>query len=74
MIKPEYRVANIDDLDTLVKMWDVSRIFHEKLDSRLSMIKDASSKVIDFFKELFQNHKLKTIKQGPDESIGGRYD
>jgi GNAT superfamily N-acetyltransferase len=50
-ITPEYREANVDDLETIVQMWDTSRKFHEELDSRLAMIDDASSKVGDHYKE-----------------------
>ncbi|MFX1484553.1 MAG: hypothetical protein ACFFCP_15345, partial [Promethearchaeota archaeon] len=47
----EYRIAGEDDIDEIISLWDESRIYHEKLDSRFSMVDDAPSRVRDYCHE-----------------------
>ncbi len=47
----EYRIAVEGDIDAIMSLWQESRMYHEKLDSRLSMVPDAASKVQGYCQE-----------------------
>lgn len=51
----EYRAANKKDMDSIISLWNESRIYHDELDPRLSMIDNAATKVKDYYSEQLES-------------------
>ena len=47
----EYRIANEGDIDSIIALWNESRVYHEDLDSRLRMVENAGEIVKGYVKE-----------------------
>jgi GNAT superfamily N-acetyltransferase len=69
--KAEYRIATVKDIDDIVSLWNESRLYHEELDSRLSMVDNADLKVRDYYHEqLTSEDAMFYIASGNGVSIG----
>ncbi len=51
MPSPEYRIADETNLDDIIKLWNEINDYHENLDSRFSMVRNAASLVHDYYSE-----------------------
>ncbi len=48
-VQPEYRIANENDIDDIMSLWNESRLYHAELDPRLSMVDDAHLKAREYY-------------------------